>query len=67
MLSCSGVDIFVALTEALQFLQNKKDRRMNVVVTMRLQLIDCEIAIYCEITGIIQVKRNSDVRADQLR
>lgn len=35
---------------------------MNVTVTVRLQLIDCEIAIYCEITGIIQVKTNSDVR-----
>lgn len=48
-------------------LQNKKDGRMNVTVTVRLQLIDCAIAIYCEITGIIQVKRNSDVRPDQLR
>lgn len=37
-------------------LQNKKDRRMNVIVTVRLQLIDCEITICCEITGVIQVR-----------
>lgn len=30
--------------------------RMNVVVTVRLQSIDCEIAINCEITRIIQVR-----------
>lgn len=29
---------------------------MNIVATVRLQLIDCEITIYCEITGMIKVR-----------
>lgn len=67
---CSGVDAFVILAESLE-VSAKQERymRMNVVVTVRLQSIDCEITINCEITGIVQVREiqmsvMSDIREE---